>query len=64
MTKLPKEIRTEIQFQESKIGQMTDYLTLKLEEGDYHGVEDAASDIRDIVAKIEALTWVLGEEKH
>lgn len=27
---------------------MIEYLKLKLEEGDFHGVQDAASDIRDI----------------
>lgn len=30
---------------------MVDYLVLKLKEEDWHGVQDAASDIRDIEAE-------------
>lgn len=40
---------------------MEDYLHLKLRENDMHGVQDAASDIRDIDAEIAGLQWVLGE---
>lgn len=34
---------------------MIEYLNLKLNEEDWHGVEDAASDIRDIEAAIKEL---------
>lgn len=37
------------------------YAIGELEEGDYHAVQDAASDLRDIDAKIEVLKLVLGE---
>lgn len=34
---------------------MTEYLRLKLEQEDWHGVADAAMDIRELVAKLELL---------
>ena len=34
---------------------MIDYLQLKLEQEDWHGVADAAMDLREIDAKIEVL---------
>ena len=40
---------------------MKQYCLDRMHRGDWHGVEDAGSDIRDIVAAIEALEWVLGE---
>ncbi len=40
---------------------MLEYLEVKLDENDLYGVEDAASDIRDIDAEIAGLRWVLGE---
>ena len=35
--------------------QMIDYLLMKVEIGDWHGVADAAMDIREIDAEIRAL---------
>jgi hypothetical protein len=40
---------------------MKEYLSLKYVENDMHGVQDAASDIRDIDAELVGLRWVLGE---
>jgi hypothetical protein len=34
---------------------MIDYLRLKLEQEDWHGVADAAMDIREIEAKLQVL---------
>lgn len=31
------------------------YLKMKVEQEDWHGVQDAASDIREVEAKIEVL---------
>lgn len=33
-------------------------LLLKLEDGDYHGVQDCASDLRDIVSELQGLSFV------
>ena len=38
---------------------MLDYLKMKLDNEDYHGVEDAASDIRDIEAAIHELEMLV-----
>lgn len=38
-----------------RITRMIDYLLLKVEEKDYHGIADAAMDIRELVAQKEAL---------
>jgi hypothetical protein len=40
---------------------MKEYLSLKYVENDMHGVQDAASDIRDIDAELVGLRWVLGD---
>lgn len=37
---------------------MIDYLKMKVDEQDYHGVADAAMDIRDIDSALEALELV------
>lgn len=38
---------------------MTDYLNLKIKEKDYHGVADAAMDLRDIESEIKGLEFCL-----
>ncbi len=40
----------------SRRGRMITYLQLKVEEQDWHGVADAAMDLREIDAKIDLLT--------
>ena len=44
-----------------KIG-MVDYLRLKLAQEDWHGVADAAMDIREIEAKLQLLKEMQGKE--
>lgn len=39
---------------------MVDYLKLKLEEEDWHGVQDAGSDLRDIDAEIKGIEFMRG----
>ena len=41
-----------IAYLEKKIAGMTQYLLLKVEEKDWHGVADAAMDIRELEAKL------------
>ena len=38
---------------------MVDYLKLKLTQEDWHGVADAAMDIREIVSKMSAINDIL-----
>lgn len=40
-------------------GQMVEYLTLKVSEEDWHGVADAAMDLREIDAKLGLLEELL-----
>lgn len=40
---------------EKRLDRMKNYLLLKYEEGDWHGVADAAMDIREIIAKLEVI---------
>lgn len=39
----------------SRRGRMVEYLQLKMEEQDWHGVQDAGSDLREIDAMIKVL---------
>jgi hypothetical protein len=45
---------------------LVDYLKLKVEQQDWHGVADAAMDIREIEAKLSVLTPIpfIIEELH
>ena len=36
-----------------QIDKLVDYIKLKIEQNDWHGVSDAANDIRELEAKIE-----------
>lgn len=38
---------------------MIEYMGEKKNEHDWHGVQDAASDLRDIEAELKGLQWVL-----
>jgi len=49
------EVRAlKVKLLEEKAG-MTEYLKLKMKQEDWHGVADAAMDIREIVAKLQIL---------
>jgi hypothetical protein len=36
---------------------MVEYLLMKVEEEDWHGVQDAASDLRDIDSELRGIDW-------
>jgi hypothetical protein len=40
---------------------MRSYMKIKYAEEDWHGVQDAGSDLRDIDAELVGLRWVLGD---
>lgn len=40
---------------EAHVRTMVDYLRMKLEQRDWHGVADAAMDIRELEAKLDLL---------
>ncbi len=40
---------------EDQVSQLIEYLELKIQQHDWHGVADAAMDIRELVAKINVL---------
>jgi hypothetical protein len=40
---------------EQQIGVLVDYIRLKIEQADWHGIADAANDIRVIEAQIKVL---------
>ena len=54
-----KEIHEQIRGIENRIRFMLAYLQVKIEMKDWHAVEDAGSDIRDLEAEKKALLWVL-----
>lgn len=39
---------------------MVEYLKLKMEEEDWHGVQDAGSDLRDIESEIKGIEFMRG----
>ena len=59
--KTQEDIRREIEVKQKSLALMKQYCLDRMHRGDWHGVEDAGSDIRDIIASIEALEWVLNE---
>jgi hypothetical protein len=50
-----QEVLLDIEKLEKEASGMTDYLLLKVEQKDWHGVADAAMDIREIEAKLSSL---------
>lgn len=44
---------------EQRVASMRDYMKLKIGEADWHAVADAAMDIRDIEARLEAHSQIL-----
>lgn len=57
----PDEIQTRIAWLEGGRAVMLAYLDLKQDNSDWHGVQDAGSDLRDIEAELLGLRWVLGD---
>ena len=46
----------------TRCGVWLQYLQHNVDIRNWHGVEDAASDLRDFEAEIRTLEWVLGQE--
>lgn len=57
--KYKDQIREQIKDIETRIKFMVEYLDVKIQTKDWHAVEDAGSDIRDLEAEKKALLWVL-----
>lgn len=54
-----KDIEQKILDLDTKIKFMLSYIQIRIDMKDWHGVEDAGSDIRDLEAEKKALLWVL-----
>jgi len=48
-------VKTQLQELERQVKQLVDYVYLKIEQTDWHGVSDAANDIRELEAQIKLL---------
>ena len=59
--KTTKDIEQKILDIDTKIKFMLSYIQIRIDMKDWHGVEDAGSDIRDLEAERKALLWVLEE---
>ena len=59
MNDIKEELMLELQKLLKQKQGMTDYLRLKLNQEDWHGVADAAMDIREIVSKTMAVSEIL-----
>jgi len=59
MSDIKEELVLELQKLLKQKQGMTDYLCLKLNQEDWHGVADAAMDIREIVSKTMAVSEIL-----
>lgn len=46
--------------QKSHLAVLEEYMKMVQNKGDMHGVMDASADIRETIARIEVLEWVLG----
>jgi hypothetical protein len=55
------EVMARVNALKADLHSYTEYLDLKRREGDWHGVQDAASDIRDVAAAVDALEWAVNE---
>jgi len=46
---------------ETQIEKLVDYIHLKIEQADWHGVSDAANDIRELEAQLKLYKLINGE---
>ena len=58
---MKKKINKKIKELNKRLNVMKIYLDMKREEEEWHGIEDAASDIRDIEAQIYVLEEILND---
>lgn len=56
-----KALQDRLAFLRKKMGVTEEDGALKMEGGDYHGVADAAMDLRDMSNEIDGLTYLDGE---
>lgn len=55
------ELVTEtLRHQKKHLAVLEEYMKMVHQKGDWHGCMDASADIRECVARIEVLEWVLG----
>ena len=59
-TRTPEELEQRIQSVSESLAALETYLITRIRVRDWHGVEDAASDIRDHEAELRALRWTAG----
>jgi hypothetical protein len=59
MMKDAKQIYKQIGEIDNRIRFMIAYMQVKIETKDWHAVEDAGSDIRDMESEKKALLWIL-----
>ena len=57
--KSKEQIKEQIKEVDNRIRFMLSYMRVKIDMRDWHAVEDAGSDIRDLEAEKKALLWVL-----
>jgi len=60
MMRSVEEIKRKVEEVEENIEILTTYLHSRIKQFDWHGIQDAASDIRDSEAALQVLRWVLG----
>ena len=58
---LKSDLKAKQEKLESRLQRMKDYLQLKFDEEDWHGVADAAMDIREIVSELKCIQKVILE---
>ena len=58
------EIKQKMEEVEENIEVLLTYLHSRIKQRDWHGVEDAASDIRDNESALTVLAWLLEESNE
>ncbi|MBO76591.1 MAG: hypothetical protein CME17_04090 [Gemmatimonadetes bacterium] len=58
------EIKQKVAEVEENLTVLLAYLHSRTKQFDWHGVEDAASDIRDNEAALKVLQWILGGKNN
>ena len=57
----PEQVKERIRLVEDSLSTMTSYMGLQLIKCEWHGVMDAAADIRELQAELKAYRLVLSE---
>lgn len=61
MSRSAEQITETLRLQKAHLAVLEEYMKMVHQKSDWHGCMDASADIRECIARIEVLEWLIGE---